>query len=215
MTVRAWPVRSIEATVGELHDLRPDPAALDPGGELWWCRPTDAALAVGQRFREPPDGAVSPLPVCRRRSGGSAVAVVPGEMVWIDVVVPTTVPWATDLRGSMLVVGAAWATALSRYGVSSRVHDGAMQGTQWSDHVCFAGVGPGEVLDPDGRKIVGLSQRRTASWIRVQTMCHLRWHPDWYAGLLGGDVAPIAGVTATVDVDPAAMVAAVASALGP
>ena len=39
--------------------------------------------------------------------------------------------------------------------------------TPWSDLVCFAGLGPGEVL-LDGRKLVGLSQRRTRNGVRIQ-----------------------------------------------
>ena len=41
--------------------------------------------------------------------------------------------------------------------------------TPWSELVCFAGVGPGEVLLGAG-KLVGLSQRRTRHGIRVQCL---------------------------------------------
>ena len=36
----------------------------------------------------------------------------------------------------------------------------AMACSAWCPLVCFAGIGPGEVL-VDGRKLVGISQRRT------------------------------------------------------
>jgi lipoate-protein ligase A len=50
--------------------------------------------------------------------------------------------------------------------------------------VCFAGVGPGEVLTGD-RKLVGLSQRRTRHGIRIQCQAHrlplLTRMPDLFA----------------------------------
>jgi len=42
--------------------------------------------------------------------------------------------------------------------------------------VCFAGLGPGEVT-VGGAKVMGLSQRRGRSWIRIQSAVHLAWHP--------------------------------------
>jgi hypothetical protein len=50
--------------------------------------------------------------------------------------------------------------------------------------VCFAGRGPGEVITADGRKLLGLSQRRTRNWIRLQCLVHRRWSAaDALAGL--------------------------------
>ncbi|MDH3295859.1 MAG: hypothetical protein OER95_16190, partial [Acidimicrobiia bacterium] len=39
---------------------------------------------------------------------------------------------------------------------------------------CFADLGHGEVL-LDGRKVVGLSQRRTRHWSRLQALAIRRW----------------------------------------
>ena len=81
--------------------------------------------------------------------------------------------------------------------------------TAWSAAVCFAGVGPGEVLGAAGAKVVGISQRRTRTWARFQTMVHLRWRPELVAAL----VAPprpspveLAGLTATVAAPAATIV---------
>jgi hypothetical protein len=46
--------------------------------------------------------------------------------------------------------------------------------TPWSSLVCFDGFGPGEVL-LDGRKLVGMSQRRTRTASRLQC-CWYRTH---------------------------------------
>ena len=58
-----------------------------------------------------------------------------------------------------------------------------MTGGRWSPLVCFAGVGPGEVL-LGRRKLVGISQRRTRNGSRFQCMVHVRWSPDVLVGLL-------------------------------
>jgi lipoate-protein ligase A len=46
--------------------------------------------------------------------------------------------------------------------------------SRWSPLVCFAGLGPGEVL-VDGRKVVGLSQRRTRAGARFHCAALRVW----------------------------------------
>ncbi len=58
-----------------------------------------------------------------------------------------------------------------------------MTGGRWAELVCFAGIGPGEVL-LGGRKLVGISQRRTRNGSRFQCMVHTRWSPDVLVDLL-------------------------------
>ena len=62
--------------------------------------------------------------------------------------------------------------------------------SRWSSRVCFAGIGPGEVVGAatDGRKLVGLSQRRTRRGARLQSAVHLRFDPAATTDLL--DLAP-------------------------
>src|SRR5690606_28769011 len=79
-------------------------------------------------------------------------------------------------RESMIWAGERWAEALAsidRPSPSIAVHRGAMVATPWSQRLCFAGVGPGELLDGD-RKLVGLSQRRTRHGARIQGLVHRR-----------------------------------------
>lgn len=114
--------------------------------------------------------------VARRRSGGSAVLLRPGEHVWIDLFVPAGDPlWVDDVVEAAWWVGDVWRSALGSLGVSGlAVHRNGLVASRWSPWVCFAGRGPGEVMAGE-RKVVGLSQRRTREWIRVQTMVHLVW----------------------------------------
>lgn len=157
--------------------------------------------------------------VVRRRSGGGGVLLVPGEFVWLDLVIPTGDPlWSDDVAHAMLWVGDLWQEALSALslGHGSHVHRGRLITTAWSNVVCFAGVGAGEVMQ--GRsKLVGVSQRRTRSWTRLQSMCHLRWRPDMVAALVAGEVRPattdLIDVAACVEADVALIEAALLAAL--
>ena len=139
--------------------------------------------------------------VVHRRSGGSAVLVEPGAAVWVDVTIPTGDRWWDhDVGRAFHWLGAAWAEVLIAGGVLARWHDGAMQRTEWSPWVCFAGLGPGEVT-VGGRKVVGLSQRRTREGALFQCCAVLRWEPEHLLDLLAlndADRARAAGEIADV-----------------
>ena len=133
--------------------------------------------------------------VVRRRSGGGAVLLLPDECVWADVVIPADDPlWDTDVARSMVWVGQWWRRALP---TTSSVHRGPLVSNEWSRQVCWAGVGTGEVLAPDGAKLVGISQRRTRESARFQTMCHLRSRPELVAALVAAP-RPTASVVASL-----------------
>jgi lipoate---protein ligase len=146
--------------------------------------------------------------VVHRRSGGSAVLVEPGAAVWVDVTIPAGDRWWDhDVGRAFHWMGAAWAEVLIAGGVLARWHDGAMQRTPWSPWVCFAGVGPGEVT-VGGRKVIGLSQRRTREGALFQCCAALRWEPERLLDVLAlGDAdraqaaADIAGVAAGLGPD--------------
>lgn len=124
--------------------------------------------------------------IVRRRSGGGAVLLAPGQTIWIDVLMPVGHPlWRTDIGESALWLGDAMAETISRLsGEPYTVHRGAMERSPWSSLVCFAGRGPGEVFDRTGSKVVGISQRRTRSWARFQCVVSRRWNPNLLVDLL-------------------------------
>jgi lipoate-protein ligase A len=127
--------------------------------------------------------------VVRRRSGGSAVLVEPAAAVWADVTIPPEDPlWDHDVGRAFHWLGAAWAEVLAAAGVAGRWHDGPMRKTPWSAWVCFAGLGPGEVT-VKGRKVVGLSQRRTREGVLFQCCAVRHWQPDRLLDLLALDDA--------------------------
>ncbi|MGH8990802.1 MAG: lipoyl protein ligase domain-containing protein [Acidimicrobiia bacterium] len=151
--------------------------------------------------------AAAGVDIVRRPSGGGAVLVVPGEALWIDVFVPAGDRlWVDDVGVAFHWLGEAFTEALATIGVEARWHDGPMRNTPWSKVVCFAGLGPGEVIDPAGRKLVGFSQRRTRSHARFQCCALLRWDPAAMVALLAEPYPEKAS---------AADLAAVATGIGP
>lgn len=182
---------------------------------VWSFEVTAPALALGStQSSDVVDGpacARAGVDVVRRRSGGGAVLLVPGEVVWFDVVVPIEDLWAAgvgdDIARSMVWLGGHVARALGSltHGVPSArdvaVHDQTMVTTPWSRLVCFDGIGPGEVTVPAG-KLVGISQRRTRHGARFQCAVHERWSPSVLVALLArprpapGELAPVATLAA-------------------
>jgi len=130
--------------------------------------------------------------VVRRHSGGAAVLVEPGAAVWVDVTIPAGDPlWDNDVSRAFHWLGAVWAEvvgAAAPEGRDIRRYDGPLLKTPWSAQVCFAGLGPGEVT-LDGRKVVGLSQRRTREATLFQCCAALRWEPGRLLDLLAFDDA--------------------------
>lgn len=139
--------------------------------------------------------------VVHRRSGGAAVLVEPAAAVWVDVTIPAGDPlWNHDVGRAFHWLGAAWVEVLTAAGLPARWHDGAMQKAPWSAWVCFAGLGPGEVI-LEGRKVVGLSQRRTREAVLFQCCVALRWEPERLLDLLAlDDAARARGAVELADV---------------
>jgi lipoate-protein ligase A len=156
--------------------------------------------------------------VARRRSGGGAVLMRPGDQVWLDVGLPRSDPlWDDDVGRSALWLGGALAAALVGLGVAgATAHTGALEHTAWSRQVCFAGRAPGEVL-AGGRKVVGTSQRRTRAGALFQVAVALRWSPGTLLDLLrlpaeAGPALASAGV-GLADLVPAVAVADIVDAV--
>ncbi len=116
--------------------------------------------------------------IVRRRSGGGLVFVATGRQVWADLLVPRDDRlWDDDVVRAAAWVGRLWATVIGSFTTEPvTVHGGGMVADCWGRLLCFAGTGPAEVFVA-GRKIVGVSQRRSRSWIRVQSMTPLRAAP--------------------------------------
>ena len=138
--------------------------------------------------------------VTRRSSGGGAVLVGPGEQAWVEVWLPRDDPlWDDDVVRSSWWLGDAWLRALGALGIGGLgVHRGRAERGAWSESVCFAGIGPGEVTVGE-QKLVGISQRRTRQGARFQSMALVRWEPAALAGLLAPAVVAATGDPAELE----------------
>jgi hypothetical protein len=153
---------------------------------VWVAAPTDAALVLGSTQSVDVVAPSATIDVVKRRSGGGAVLVEPGAQLWLDVVVSTGDPLHDDDVGrSFAWLADVWRSALAELGVPATIHAGPLVSTRWSKLICFAGLGPGELLDDAGRKVVGISQRRTRAWSRFQcSVPLLPWDPAPIVALL-------------------------------
>ena len=182
---QAWPAERLTAHPARIHGRDQDLSER----RVVLCRPTVPALVLGSTQPEADfDRSVAAargLEVVRRRSGGGAVLVRPGQLLWVEVVVPPGDPlWEEDLGRSFLWLGRAWEEALRSCGVTrAGVYEGPLMHTAWSRTICFAGLGPGEVTVA-GRKVVGLSQRRRRQGALFQCAVLLTWDPGDIAGLV-------------------------------
>lgn len=216
---------AVERLAGLPADLH-----LRPLAPLDRCRvqvlvPHRSALVLGSTQRPASVDAEalarSGLDLVRRRSGGGAVLVTPDDPLWVDVDLARADPrWDDDVTASFAWLGAAWAGALGELGLDVTVHAGPYEPGRWGGLVCFAGRGPGEVF-LGGRKVVGIAQRRTRAGARFQSALARRWDPGPLVELL---VAPdrraearsaLADVAGGVDVEPEAVLSALARRLAP
>jgi len=148
------------------------------------CEPEGPCVVLGstqpEEQADPVRAGDRGVALARRRTGGGAVLVDVVDPVWIDLWLPADDPLASpDLGRSFDWLGETWVTALDALGLrglSSR--RGGVVRTEWSGLVCFAGSGRGEVFDADGRKVVGLAQRRTRFGSWFQSACLVHWDPS-------------------------------------
>jgi lipoate-protein ligase A len=218
----AWAVEVHREAPRAFH-ARPLPEP--PARTVWVCEPTVPSLVLGSTQPEAVADAgacaAAGIEVVRRRSGGGAVLVEPGRILWLDVLLPAgDLLWEDDVARAFLWLGEVWRDALADVGVESRVHDGGLCTTAWSRLVCFGGLGTGEVVDAAGTKLVGLSQRRAREGARFQCAALGAWEPGRLVDLLAlspGDRADaasaLAGAARAVPVDLGALRTAVLARL--
>lgn len=178
-----WRIEHRRGSAAELHH-----APVPSERTVLVCEVSSPALVLGSTQSDEVvdhDGlAARGVQLARRRSGGGAVLLVPGEHVWVDVVLPAhDARWRDDVEAATWWLGAAWAAALGAAPGSGghpddvEVHRRGVSDRELGALVCFAAAGPGEV-SVAGRKVVGISQRRTRQAARFQCVVHRRFDAD-------------------------------------
>ena len=185
MTAGGWSVERLRGGAGE-HHARPLPEP--PARRAWLFRAERPALVLGSA--QPADHVdeaaahAAGVAVVRRSSGGGAVLVQPDTVAWFDLLVPREDPlWDDDVGRASWWLGETWAAVLGALDLRAEVHRGGLTRPTWSDRICFAGLGAGEVT-VGGRKVVGISQRRARGQARFQCAALLAWRPTDLVDLL-------------------------------
>jgi len=154
---------------------------------LWLCSTENPTLILGSTQDQSDvlvDAAeTSGIEIVRRRSGGGAVYVAPGESVWLDITISREDPlWQDDVSASMLWLGDVFVQALRPW-VHAETFRGTFHNGDVGRAVCFASAAPGEVFVGEN-KLVGISQRRNREGARFQCVLYRQWNPLIWSSLL-------------------------------
>ena len=179
-------------------------SSMQPGDDpiLYWsvADPTGLVLGFSQKLDvlNAQELARHPLPIYRRRAGGTAVLVGP-HLLSLDVLLPgdhlLVLP---DIVESYRWFGEAWVAALLQLGIQTRIVLPAEARAQQAlrkqpetrpyemlmNRACYGTLSPYEVV-VEQRKVVGLDmiRRRTGSLLQAGVLLH--WDTTTLATLLG------------------------------
>jgi lipoate-protein ligase A len=160
--------------------------AAHPTLVLGSTQPAELVAPVAMRDRS--------VELVRRRGGGGAVYLEPGNHLWLDAWIPRDDPlWSPDVSVAAEWVGQWWIAGLAGLGVHTEgfsIHAGRSVPGRLGELVCFAGRGPGEVFDGD-RKVVGLSQWRSREGALFSSCAYASWEPGLLLSLLDVDEASL------------------------
>jgi lipoate-protein ligase A len=157
-----------------------------------WSRPTEPALVLGSGQR-PPEGWAPPdgLPLARRGTGGGAVLCDPDYLMLDIALPPDDSHILDDVTESYRWLGERLLSALTRLGFRglSLMAPGVLRQLDESAReagrtACFAGLGPYELLDARGHKLVGLAQRRRRGGVLLQAAAYLTGEREPLADML-------------------------------
>lgn len=170
MTVERAPAAELLARADDwLEQTRAD-------GELrtGWSRPTDAVLVLGSAQR-----VTAPEASLRRSTGGGAVSC-DDHYLMLDVVLPRGHPLVIDdvgqsyrwlaraLQAALEARGAALRAVTPREAAALPIAERAA-----ARLACFAGTGSYELVTHDGRKLIGLAQRRRGGAALLQAAAYI------------------------------------------
>lgn len=186
-----WRVEVRQGRADELHGAWPSVESEPTRRALALCRVTAPALVLGSTQSEDlvdaAEAARRGVDIVRRRSGGGIVLLHEDDPLWVDVWVPADDPLAErDVARAFWWLGETWAEALASTDARSLrvVRRPRVARAPAATVACFGTSASGEVVTTDGRKVVGISQRRVRAGARFSTACLGTWDPAVLVGLL-------------------------------
>jgi lipoate-protein ligase A len=183
------PITSTAAQEQAWNRQQLEQAVAVPQWRIWTCERPALVLGCSQRaLYERASSSGPSVEVLQRESGGGAVLTGPW-LVSVSVVLPPGHAWlGQGLLESYRHLGQLHADALAELGVvvtalpppQIAVTQTALEarGLPALDWACFGSLSPWEVVDAEGRKLVGLAQRRRASGVLLVAGT-LVAEPDW------------------------------------
>ncbi len=162
--------------------------------------PRTLVLGSAQSFE---DAADAEIPVVKRGTGGGAVLCDAGVLL-VDVAVPAGHALAPeDVTDAYRPFGELLVAVLADLGIAARTVTVAESRSLDDTHkaaarrACWAGLSPYEVVLLDGRKVVGLAQRRRRGAVLYQIAVHVTTPPTLVADYLVDGAALAPWLTAT------------------
>jgi lipoate---protein ligase len=168
-----------------------------------WSLPVDGALVLGSSQRLEDFHSPADLPLVRRGTGGGAV-ICDGSYLMLDIVLPAgDSRIEDDLAESYRWLADRLLVALRATGVDELRAVPPLEARAVDERArragrlaCWAGLGPYELVDARGRKVVGLAQRRRRGAALFQAAGYLGGTRDRLADLLPADEVARADVRA-------------------
>ena len=168
-----------------------------------WSLPTDTAIVLGSaqqlELELPPE-----FPLARRGTGGGAVICDPHYLM-LDIALPRRHALVIEDVAESYRWLAEWlllelASPTLRAVTPLEIRDLPQERRIAGRLACFAGIGPYELVTTDGRKLVGLAQRRRVGGVLFQAAAYVNRPSVDIAGLLhapelSGALAQIATLT--------------------
>lgn len=177
---------------GSVADFHAADLLVKPERSVWVLNVTRDTVVLGSHQPESDlnQGLAAQLgiDVTRRNSGGGAVWLPAGDVVWMDLVIPVGDSlWTDDVRVAPLWIGELWCDAIASVDPSLanlEVVEGALRTDALGQKICFVSEGPGEVMC-DGGKVVGISQRRNRNGARFQCCAYTASRLDGFGAVMG------------------------------
>jgi lipoate-protein ligase A len=127
----------------------------------------------------------SGIPIVKRNTGGSAVFIKKAQFGWVELYIPFVLAAGLKPKETFLKVGTAFKNAFGNLGLKNiSIYHKQEIFNGIAKVLCFASRAKGEVVESSNeKKILGLSQRRTREFIKIQSGFMNVYDPEFHVDL--------------------------------